>query len=162
MSCIRFAELTVFVGLGIAISISDIRAYRIPNSLSYPYFAAITALAIAAGPGGPRGRIEGILFNVAFYSLCRFCSRGGLGIGDIKLSAITGFFVGFPGVMAAGLAASVAALPFAIAKAARKPPRAAGSESERARARVAFAPFLLIASLMARVAAEADSMGLIA
>jgi leader peptidase (prepilin peptidase)/N-methyltransferase len=115
--------------LMLAIAVSDARRYLIPNELT----AAAAALALVrAAAIGPDAGAYGLLLSVgraltialpllalmAGYRALR--GRDGLGLGDVKLSAVAGAWLGFATLFAAIELAALAAIGAYVASAAIK------------------------------------------
>jgi len=138
-------ELILSVGLAAAliyVALVDMREYRIPNAISYPLIAAGLALAaflpvpslpdrlIGAGAG------FGVIWAIgALYR--RYRSHEGIGLGDAKLTAAAGAWLGWQALPWILLVASVTGLLFAFWKSRR-------AEGLDLQERVAFGPFLAI------------------
>ena len=74
-------------------AVIDIRTNRIPNLLVVPCFlGGFTVAAVSHGWAGASQSLLGSL--VAVLSLGIFCYLGGLGMGDLKLCAAIGAWVG--------------------------------------------------------------------
>jgi prepilin signal peptidase PulO-like enzyme (type II secretory pathway) len=80
------------------------------------------------------------LFAFALF-FCVASGTGGLGFGDVKFAAVIGLVCGFPGVLAALLAASV--LGLALSPLFRRP--------DGTRLPIPFAPFLCAGTLLERL-----------
>jgi prepilin peptidase CpaA len=107
---------TLFV-LAIA-SFTDLRSHRIPNWLVFPFFLTgmITAV-IFHGLTGLGQSVLGILLGAGVLGI--FCWLGGMGMGDLKLCAAVGAWIG-PSQLAialvmTGLAGGVMAICWALA-----------------------------------------------
>jgi leader peptidase (prepilin peptidase) / N-methyltransferase len=84
-----------FASTAVALAVIDFAILRLPNDLTFP-----TALAVAAAlaaqalaehdPHKLVTELEGSLAVAAFYLLLFVLSRGGLGLGDVKVGAIAG------------------------------------------------------------------------
>ena len=130
-----------FGAVFLALAWSDLRRRVIPNRLVYPALA----LALAASGLWPdRGFLEAIaggLVACAAALAVRALSRGGLGGGDVKMAALAGAVVGFPGVLAAGLwtaaAGGAAAATLLMTRRARWG------------ARVPYGPFIALGAVVA-------------
>lgn len=87
---------------GVALAIIDWRTYRLPNGLVLAsLFAALALLAvdsIAVSSWAAYGRaaLAGLGLAVFFF-LLRILSRGGMGMGDVKLAGVLGFVLGYEG-----------------------------------------------------------------
>jgi leader peptidase (prepilin peptidase) / N-methyltransferase len=90
--------------------VTDLDAKLIPNRLLYPGTVMAALLlavgALSTGRSGDLGR--GVAAGVGFFGLLllvALVTRGGFGMGDVKLAVVLGLFMGFQGwsVLAAGL-----------------------------------------------------------
>ena len=97
-------------------TITDLRSRRIPNWLVFPFLAA--GPAISAWQGGWHGfwmSLAGLGLGAAIYGL--FFLMGGMGMGDVKLCAAIGAWIGPSQLMLAlvltGMAGGLMALGWA-------------------------------------------------
>ena len=91
-----------------ALAWSDLRRRVIPNRIVYP--ALVLALAVS-GAWPDRGVAEALTGGFGALTVAiaiRGLSGGGLGGGDVKMAALTGVVVGYPGVLSAGLVTVIA------------------------------------------------------
>lgn len=118
------ALLVASVGaLLIAITAIDLECRRIPNQIVYPAAAcALTFVVIASRLGSPLSVSRGLIGATAFAGFLlalAILSRGGMGMGDVKLSGLIGFVVGSihlaSVLVAAGLAVLLGGLAAIIA-----------------------------------------------
>ncbi len=76
---------------------TDLLEYRVPNVVTYPS----TALALGAAALFPDGNVLNALVAALagglIFLLLAIITRGGLGLGDVKLAALIGAALGFPG-----------------------------------------------------------------
>ncbi|MFY7066828.1 prepilin peptidase [Nocardiopsis changdeensis] len=91
------------VAVGSALSVVDLRVQRLPDALvrpAYPVAAALIALAALTPPDGPApGRLLDallgmVLVTVLYWLLWRIHPRG-MGLGDVRLSGLTGLYAGW-------------------------------------------------------------------
>ncbi len=81
------------IALVVAASITDLRSRRIPNFLVLPFlFLGVASSALAHGWSGLGQSLLGVLLAIAFLGL--FCLLGGMGMGDLKLCAAVGAWIG--------------------------------------------------------------------
>lgn len=139
------AMLWPSVGLAwalLALGVIDARAMILPDVLTLPLIAAGLVVAWSVDPGGTFDHVigaaaGGLTFWLIGWIYARARRRRGLGLGDVKLYAAAGAWVGWQGLASVVLLASLAALA-AIAA------RAAGGRAVGASTRVAFGPFLAL------------------
>ncbi len=98
-------------------TISDIRSRRIPNWLVFPFLlAGIVVSALTHGWSGLGQSISGVV--IAGFLLGTLYWLGGMGMGDVKLCAAIGAWIGPRQLMMAlvmmGVAGGVMALAWAI------------------------------------------------
>ena len=122
---------------------SDLRLRVIPNRIVYPALA----LALAASSAWPdRGLAEALAGGLGAFSAAlavRALSRGGLGGGDVKMAALTGAVVGFPGVVVAAFwTATTGGAAAAVLLLTRRARRGAT---------VPYGPFIALGSVVALV-----------
>jgi leader peptidase (prepilin peptidase)/N-methyltransferase len=122
----------------LAIAVVDFRTYRIPDWLSLPLLAAGLAWTAVAEPdrwpahaiGAAAGYAVLALFGELYF---RLRGREGLGLGDAKLFAAGGAWLGWQALPAVLAAAAVAGLVFALATRRRD-----------RHAQIAFGPWLAL------------------
>jgi leader peptidase (prepilin peptidase) / N-methyltransferase len=143
-----FAAVLPTVILGatlVALSIIDLATLRLPDALTLPLIAAgLICAAVFRWDGSSaldlRGRIAaaalgyGLLYGVAWL-YHRLRGRHGLGLGDAKLLAASGAWLGLEGVSPTLLVASLSALGAALVSYLAGRPLTAET-------RVPFGPFL--------------------
>jgi leader peptidase (prepilin peptidase)/N-methyltransferase len=99
LELVAFLALTAF---SIALALIDLDTRRLPNAIVLPaLLAGILLLGVAALVRGDTAALIGAgvggaaLF--AFYLLLALIKPGGMGFGDVKLSAVLGLYLGFLG-----------------------------------------------------------------
>jgi leader peptidase (prepilin peptidase) / N-methyltransferase len=105
----RCALLPLLIALAL-IMVLDLRSRIIPDVITLPGIAY--ALLLAAGFRGAAGFIEGglgALAGGAMVLLFAIVSRGGIGGGDIKLTAMLGAALGWKGAFVAFALSQIAA-----------------------------------------------------
>jgi len=109
----------VLAALVVAAAVTDVRARRVPNWLTYP--AIVLALAGHALDGGLRGNgpVPGLVealagFAVGFFPLLLCWLAGGIGGGDAKLMGAVGALGGWRFVIGAMLYGFVVAAAMGI------------------------------------------------
>lgn len=91
-----------FMWVLVALSLIDLEHKLIPNRILYPFLGlGIVLIFIAAitGPGfGAFGRAAGgAAASFAVFNIIHFISPGGMGYGDVRLSALIGLYLGYLG-----------------------------------------------------------------
>lgn len=103
-----------FAGILLALSIIDLEHLRLPNAIVYPTAAvsvAIVALGtVVAGAFSVSAAVSGAAVYAGMLMVVVVASRGGMGLGDVKLAAVIGFVVGAVDLPAVGVAAAAAVL----------------------------------------------------
>jgi leader peptidase (prepilin peptidase)/N-methyltransferase len=94
--------VAAFAATAVALVVIDFAILRLPNALTAPtavaVIAALVAEALAAHhPHRLLAEVEGALALGLFYMLLYALSRGGLGLGDVKVGAIAGMLLGSRG-----------------------------------------------------------------
>ncbi|MFW0155468.1 prepilin peptidase [Rothia sp. P6271] len=92
--------LIYFIYRAIELSIIDIREHRLPNRIVLPLYLTIMLPLIAVyllehNIIGVKNTLYSAVLLTLFYYVLRVFSRGGLGLGDVKLSGILGALTGF-------------------------------------------------------------------
>ncbi len=117
VAAVRFgAPQTVAVSLLVAALLActgtDLLRYRVPDVITYPG-TALALLGAALMPGGDFvSAVIAIVVSGGIFLLMFAVTRGGLGLGDVKLAVLIGAGLGFPaayeaivlGVIVGGLA----------------------------------------------------------
>jgi leader peptidase (prepilin peptidase) / N-methyltransferase len=101
-----------FVAVTMALVLTDLDWKRIPNRILFPAggasvgLLAVGALVEGTAAGLGRALAAGLVY-FGIMLLMAILSRGGMGMGDVKLAALLGFFTGFLswGVMISGVIA---------------------------------------------------------
>lgn len=84
-----------FFTLGaIAIAAHDIRTYRIPDSYLAVMLSALVLYDVAFSWPSIAFHIAGFLTGCLFLFLIYMLTKQGLGFGDVKYSAVIGYFLG--------------------------------------------------------------------
>ena len=148
----RWWLATALLGMTLALlSAIDLKTLRLPDALTLPLIAAGLMLAASAGQGEFLNRLLGaaggylLLAGVSYgYLLVR--KRPGLGLGDAKLMAASGAWIGLEGLPTALLVACAAALTAVVV--AHMSGRPVGLQD-----RIPFGPFLAFATWVVWIAA---------
>jgi len=90
-----------FLWVLIALSLIDLETKLLPNRIVYPAVVAglvLLAIATALGPGTVHAYVRGLeamAASVAVFFVIALISPAGMGMGDVKLSALIGLFTGY-------------------------------------------------------------------
>ncbi len=123
----------------------DIDHLLILDVLTVP--VAVSGLLIALAQGRALSALEGAAFGAALFGIIYVATRGtGLGLGDVKLAACIGIFLGLTDVVAASAAAFVVGAVLAIPVLALR--------KRRGRDVLPFGPFLVLGALILRFAPD--------
>ncbi|NUP47171.1 MAG: prepilin peptidase [Catenulispora sp.] len=84
-----------FAATAVALAVIDFAILRLPNALTAPTALAVALAAVVQALADHDAHqlvteAEGALGVGLFYSLLYFLSRGGLGLGDVKLGVVAG------------------------------------------------------------------------
>ncbi len=115
---------TLFGTLFLALAVTDLERRLLPNRLVYPGLVLALALSWAWPDRGVVQALAGAFFGLVVLGVAYVAMRGGLGAGDVKLAALIGAVVGFPGVALAlslgAIAGGVAAAFLLLSRLARR------------------------------------------
>lgn len=125
----------------LALAWIDLRRMVIPNRLVYPALALALAVSGAWPDRCPLNALGGGLGALAVGSIARWLSHSGLGGGDVKLAALVGVAVGYPGLL---LASVLTAITGGVAAAMLLATRRAEWS-----ARLPYGPFLSLGAIVA-------------
>lgn len=138
----------VFIAIAVPLAVIDFKEMRLPDLLVFPLFllgvilfslASINADLAALG----RAAASSLLLSASLLVI-RWISRGGMGLGDVKLALVTGFFLGYGGwstlvfgTFAAFFIACIVGLSLIFFKRAGR------------KTRIPFGPFMLLGAWLA-------------
>lgn len=117
-----------FVGVTIALTLTDLDHQRIPNRILYPstVVGSVLLVGAAVGDGHLSWLVRAIEGGAAYFALLfiiALAARGGFGMGDVKLSFFLGLFLAYVswgtlvvGVFAAFVVGGVVALGLLVTK----------------------------------------------
>lgn len=134
-------SLTLFLNLWV-LSLYDLRFFRLPNLLTATLFAAGLVHAYVWPRYGFADHLIGAAVGLLFFPLLnavyrRVRGRDGIGLGDAKLLAGIGMWLGWPALPFVLLVASISGLVFGVYGVATKRVRIADG-------RIPFGPFLCL------------------
>lgn len=139
---------SVLAASGVALSLTDILAQRLPSVIVYPAIAVVTVLLATSAilhcsASSFLRALAGMATLTIFYLALAFLSGGGLGAGDVKLGGLLGVTLGWLSwsalVTATFLGWLTAALAWVLLRATRLKP---------ADSRLPMGPFLLLGALL--------------
>jgi len=91
---IYFISHLILTGLLLPISIIDFRYQLIPNKITFPGIALGLILAFFSDHITISSALLGLVIPGGFLLLLALLSKGGMGMGDVKLAAMIGTFIG--------------------------------------------------------------------
>lgn len=108
------ALVAPFLGVLLALTAIDLEHRRLPNRIVYPTSLACAAwIVVARAAGGALDPVGAGIGAVAFGGgllAVTLASRGGMGLGDVKLAALIGLVVGAVDLPSVAVAAGAAVL----------------------------------------------------
>jgi leader peptidase (prepilin peptidase)/N-methyltransferase len=133
----------LFISTLIAVFFIDLEHYIIPNVIVLPVAAVGLVSMIAIEPGRWLELLLAGVISAAFFLLIAFVKPGGMGMGDVKLAGMMGFYLGTSILVALFIGFLTGALAgLALMAMGRK-----GRKS-----RVPFGPFLALGGIIALLA----------
>ncbi len=90
----NFIIYTGLVSTLLVISVIDIRQLIIPNKLTYPGIVVGLLVSFFSGHLSFLSSLAGVVFPGLFLLIIVIVSGGGMGVGDVKLAAMVGSFLG--------------------------------------------------------------------
>lgn len=143
----RIAMGIALVTLLVPVTLIDLEHRIIPNKLTGPFAVLAVVLGLALAPGDvPEQLIAGAGAG-GFLLAAAMANPRGMGMGDVKLAAVLGLFLG-RAVAPALFVALIAGVLGGLAVMARK------GVAEGRKTKVPFGPFLALGALVAFVAGE--------
>jgi prepilin signal peptidase PulO-like enzyme (type II secretory pathway) len=131
--------VSLLLGALLVCTATDLLRYRVPNVITYPSIVLALVAAVVMPDADLLGAVIAALMGGGMFLILAIVTRGGLGLGDVKLAVLIGAMLGLPaaylalfyGVIAGGV---IIFLLFATRVVGRKDP-------------VPYAPFLAIAAI---------------
>jgi leader peptidase (prepilin peptidase)/N-methyltransferase len=96
---IPFGIYAVLTSTLLVIALIDYDHKIIPNIITLPGMVIGLGLSMWALPITPMASLSGLLLGGGLFYLIAFLTKGGMGGGDIKLIAMIGSFLGWPGAL---------------------------------------------------------------
>jgi leader peptidase (prepilin peptidase)/N-methyltransferase len=75
---------------------TDLLRFRVPNAITYPGTLLALGLTIVMPNADPVGALAAALLGGGMFLVLAILSRGGLGLGDVKLAVLIGAALGLP------------------------------------------------------------------
>jgi leader peptidase (prepilin peptidase)/N-methyltransferase len=101
-STLTLVALLYLVTISVALAIIDLEKHRLPNSIVMP--AYLVGALLFAGASVIGGHYEallragiGMVSLALLYFVLAFVSKGGMGMGDVKLAGVLGLYLGWSG-----------------------------------------------------------------
>jgi leader peptidase (prepilin peptidase) / N-methyltransferase len=138
----------VLVAFLVPLVLIDLDVRLLPNAITLPAAVVAVVLGTVLDPSGEVERLLAAAAAGGFFLLATLAYPRGMGIGDVKLAAVLGLFLG-RAVAAALLVALVAGVLVGVAIIARK------GAAEGRKTAVPFGPFLALGGLVALLAGDA-------
>jgi leader peptidase (prepilin peptidase)/N-methyltransferase len=86
--------VATYAAVLLACTATDLISFRIPNAITYPAIALALAAAALMPEGDLRATVAGGAAAGGFMLVAAIISRGGVGLGDVKLAAFVGLALG--------------------------------------------------------------------
>ncbi|MEA2232743.1 MAG: leader peptidase (prepilin peptidase) / N-methyltransferase [Solirubrobacteraceae bacterium] len=137
----------VLVALLLPLALIDLDTRLLPNALTLPAAGLAVALGIGLDPGGQVERLVAGAAAGGFFLVAALLQPRGMGIGDVKLAAVLGLFLGRE-VAVAVLVALVCGVAVGVAIIARK------GAAEGRKTAIPFGPFLALGGVVAVLAGD--------
>lgn len=101
-SILELLAFAVLAAASAALAVIDVRTKRLPDRIVFPTFGVLlllfTGAALVAHDLAPLWRaLGGAAASVALYLVIALLSRGGMGLGDVKLAAVLGLAMAWMG-----------------------------------------------------------------
>jgi leader peptidase (prepilin peptidase)/N-methyltransferase len=132
----------VLVAVLVPLALIDLDTGLLPNRITYPAAVVGVALGVALDPSGEPGRLLAALAAGGVFVLISLLHPRGMGMGDAKLVAVMGLFLGAP-VAVAVFGGLISGSVIGVLIVARK-----GVNAGR-RTTVPFGPFLALGGVIA-------------
>jgi leader peptidase (prepilin peptidase) / N-methyltransferase len=84
----------VLIAFLVPMALIDLEHRIIPNKLTAPAAVAAVVIGLALDPGGEPERLIAGVAGGGFFLLAALAAPGGMGMGDVKLAAVMGIFLG--------------------------------------------------------------------
>jgi len=95
------AVISAYALVLIACAATDLMAFRVPNVITYPAAGGALLAAVLMPGGNPKEALVGGALGAGLLLVIALISRGGLGLGDVKLAGFAGLALGGPLILPA-------------------------------------------------------------
>jgi prepilin signal peptidase PulO-like enzyme (type II secretory pathway) len=95
------AVISAYAAVLIACAATDLMAFRVPNVITYPAAGGALLAAALMPHGDPGEALIGGAVGAGLLLAIALISRGGLGLGDVKLAGFAGLALGGPLILPA-------------------------------------------------------------
>jgi leader peptidase (prepilin peptidase) / N-methyltransferase len=136
----------IFCATLVTVTLADLERRVIPNAVLLAAAVAAVVILLAADPSALPERLLAAAGAGGFLLLCALAYPGGMGMGDVKLAAVMGLYLG-SAVVPAMLVAVLAGTLVGVALIARH------GSGERKRA-IPFGPFLALGGVVGLLAGD--------
>jgi leader peptidase (prepilin peptidase)/N-methyltransferase len=143
----RLALGLAMVGFLVALTLVDLQTRLLPNRLTAPAAVTAVVLGLLVDASGESERLLAAVLAGGFFLVVALAFPSGMGLGDVKLAAVLGLFLGRD-VAAALLIALVAGVLVGVLVMRRK------GVAEGRKTAVAFGPFLALGAVAALLVGE--------
>jgi leader peptidase (prepilin peptidase) / N-methyltransferase len=136
----------IFCAVLVTVTLADLDRRVIPNSILLFAAVACLAIALATDPSGVPERLLAAAGAGGFLLLAALVYPGGMGMGDVKLAAVMGLYLGsavVPAMLVALLAGALVGLALIV--------RHGSGERKRA---IPFGPFLALGGVVGLLAGD--------
>ena len=150
----------ILVSALVVVAFIDLEHRLILDRITYPGMAAGIVASLAIFPRGPINSIFssilGLVCGGGILLILAVATRGGMGVGDVKLGAMVGAFLGWRLVLLALFLASFSgAIVGTILILARLPKTRSLKEAWRKGRQIPFGPYIALGTLIAILSGEA-------
>jgi leader peptidase (prepilin peptidase)/N-methyltransferase len=95
------AVISAYAAVFIACTATDLMAFRVPNVITYPAAVGAVLAAVLMPHGNLKEALIGGAVGAGLLLVIALISRGGLGLGDVKLAGFAGLALGGPLILPA-------------------------------------------------------------
>ena len=90
------AAVSLLVAALLMCTATDLLRYRVPNAITYPGTVLALAAAVLMPEGDIRDAVLAAVLGGALFLALALLTRGGIGLGDVKLAMLIGAALGLP------------------------------------------------------------------